>query len=64
MKKLWYNLKWLFTSELPDVEKDNQKRSCDYCGETDGRFHNPDTGMTICWGCMKKIADKVLKEEK
>ena len=65
MKNLWYNIKLFWNNKMADVTTDDVVRTCDYCGEkhtSTGKFYVKDSGMTICWGCMKKAFDKVLKE--
>jgi len=61
--KFFKNIKWLITNAPTNIREDTEKRKCDYCDNTKGWTHYTDTGMTICYKCFKRLADKVLTKD-
>ena len=62
--KIWKNLKWLFNhppTSIMSVPKE-ELHKCDYCGEINS-YWNFGGYFTICFKCMKKALDKILKKE-
>ena len=61
IERICKNIHWAIFNHPPtDIKRDHKERKCDYCGSTKGWYHCADTKMTICWGCIKKIADEIL----
>lgn len=61
------NIKWLLT-EAPvaytEPKEEELPMYCDYCGDSTGGISNWVQGeFKSCQGCLKKVFDKVLKED-
>jgi len=59
--RVFKNIAWLLNHPATSICQDLKKRKCDYCDNTDGWTHYQSVGMTLCNRCLKRIADKVLK---
>ncbi len=64
IKRIFKNIRWAIFGHPPTgTAAATESRKCDYCACTEGWSHYPGTGMTLCYGCMKRMADKVLAEK-
>lgn len=61
--KIFKILQWLFTNPpISLTGKVPEGTKCDYCGGTE-KLWNFEGVFCICQNCLKKMADKVLKNE-
>lgn len=64
IKRIFKNLKWLFNHPcigLTDTKPEDMKH-CDYCGQP-ANFQTYYPKFNICYACVKKSFDKILKEK-
>jgi len=63
LKRWKKNLAWLFNHPATNIVYGLPVPPCGYCG-AETPVWNFDGYLTICYPCMKKVCDKVLKEDK
>ena len=56
------NIKWLFNHPPVTITNLPSDARCDYCGATDG-LYNVVGLFCICFACLHKVFDTVLKKE-
>jgi hypothetical protein len=61
MKRIWKNLKWLFTNAPTNITNGEEEMFCEYCGKSDGGIWNYQVAeFKICQRCIKKAFDSLL----
>jgi hypothetical protein len=65
LSNLWYNIKYFLKHKCADIHKHegDPPPLCDYCGKNEvGVVTMSNPGTKVCYNCITKALNKVLKE--